>query len=63
MRYLTDRKRATGLGSGRAGTEHHWKMMISSAALVVLVPLFVFTFGPALAELLRLADGVISGSR
>lgn len=45
MRYLTDRKRATGLGSGRSGTEHHWKMMVTSAALVVLVPLFVFTFG------------------
>ncbi|WP_421703244.1 succinate dehydrogenase, hydrophobic membrane anchor protein [Aliiroseovarius sp.] len=45
MRYLTDRKRATGLGSGRAGTHHHWQMMVSSAALVVLVPLFVITFG------------------
>ncbi|WP_425099819.1 succinate dehydrogenase, hydrophobic membrane anchor protein [Tropicibacter sp. S64] len=45
MAFLTDRKRATGLGSGRRGTEHHWKMMISSVALVVLVPLFVFTFG------------------
>lgn len=45
MAFLTDRKRATGLGSGRSGTHHHWKMMISSAALVVLVPLFVLTFG------------------
>ncbi|MGA0540445.1 succinate dehydrogenase, hydrophobic membrane anchor protein [Neotabrizicola sp. VNH66] len=45
MRFITDRKRAEGLGSARAGTHHHWKMMISSAALVVLVPLFVFTFG------------------
>lgn len=48
MRFITDRKRAEGLGSARAGTHHHWKMMISSAALVVLVPLFVFTFGLAL---------------
>lgn len=48
MRYLTDRKRASGLGSGRAGTHHHWQMMISSAALVVLVPLFVLTFGMGL---------------
>ncbi|WP_109467734.1 succinate dehydrogenase, hydrophobic membrane anchor protein [Albibacillus kandeliae] len=50
MRFLTDRKRAQGLGSGRTGTHHHWKMMISSAVLVVLVPLFVFTFGTALGR-------------
>ncbi|THH36021.1 succinate dehydrogenase, hydrophobic membrane anchor protein [Aliishimia ponticola] len=45
MRYLTDRKRAQGLGSGRSGTHHHWQMLVSSAALAVLVPIFVFTFG------------------
>lgn len=50
MRFITDRKRAEGLGSARAGTHHHWQMMISSAALVVLVPLFVFTFGVALGD-------------
>ncbi|PQO22751.1 succinate dehydrogenase, hydrophobic membrane anchor protein [Rhodobacteraceae bacterium WD3A24] len=48
MRYLTDRKRATGLGSARTGTEHHWGMQVSSVALAILVPLFVFTFGPIL---------------
>ena len=48
MRFITDRKSAEGLGSARAGTHHHWHMMISSALLVVLVPLFVFTFGMAL---------------
>lgn len=48
MRFLTDRKRAEGLGSAGTGTDEHWQMMISSAALVVLVPLFVFTFGSAL---------------
>ena len=48
MRYLTDRKRAAGLGSAKSGTEHHSHMMISSVALVGLVPLFVFTFGRAL---------------
>ncbi len=48
MQFLTDRKRAQGMGAGRAGTHHHWQMMLSSAALVVLVPLFVFTFGHAL---------------
>jgi len=48
MAYMTDRKRAEGLGSAKSGTRHHWQMMISSVALIVLVPLFVFTFGAAL---------------
>ena len=48
MRYLTDRKRATGLGSAKSGTEHHWSMTVSSGALLVLIPLFIFTFGPML---------------
>ncbi len=50
MRFTTDRKDAVGLGSARSGTHHHWRMMISSALLVVLVPLFVFTFGLALGR-------------
>ncbi|WP_377511633.1 succinate dehydrogenase, hydrophobic membrane anchor protein [Octadecabacter sp. R77987] len=45
MRFLTDRKRATGLGSAKTGTEHHWHMMVTSVALIGLIPLFVFTFG------------------
>ena len=45
MRFLTDRKRAAGLGSAKTGTEHHWHMMVTSVALVGLIPLFVFTFG------------------
>lgn len=48
MSYLTDRKRAQGLGANGQGTHHHWQMMASSVALVVLVPLFVLTFGNAL---------------
>lgn len=48
MSYMTDRKRATGRGSARAGTEHFWSMTKSSVALLILVPLFVFTFGPTL---------------
>lgn len=48
MAFLTDRKRAIGMGSAKTGTEHHWSMMVSSAALLILVPLFVFTFGPTL---------------
>ena len=50
MRYLTDRKRAEGLGSAKSGTGHFWAMKISSVGLLVLVPLFVFTFGPMLGE-------------
>lgn len=48
MSYLTDRKRATGMGSAKSGTEHHWSMTVSSGALLVLIPLFIFTFGPML---------------
>ena len=44
MRYLTDRKRAQGLGAGREGTHHHWQAMVSSILLVFLVPAFVITF-------------------
>ena len=50
MRYITDRKRAQGLGSGRSGTHHHWQMLVSSICLVILVPLFVFTFGSGLGR-------------
>ena len=48
--YLTSRKRAVGHGSARQGTEHHWNMTLSSAALAMLVPLFVFTWGFALGR-------------
>jgi succinate dehydrogenase / fumarate reductase membrane anchor subunit len=45
MAFVTDRKRASGLGSAKTGTDHFWNMQVSSAALAVLMPLFVFTFG------------------
>lgn len=48
MGYMTDRKRAEGLGSAHDGTRHFWSMTVSSVGLLVLVPLFVFTFGPIL---------------
>ena len=48
MAYLTDRKRAAGLGSAKSGTAHAWSMKVSSVALLILVPVFVFTFGAAL---------------
>ncbi len=50
MAFLTDRKRATGLGSAKTGTEHFWSMKISSVALVILIPLFIFTFGASLGK-------------
>ena len=48
MQYLTDRKRAVGMGSAKTGTQHFWAMKVSSVALLLLIPLFVFTFGPML---------------
>ena len=48
MAYMTDRKRVSGLGSAGSGTTHHWHQTLLSAALVVLVPLFLFTFGTIL---------------
>ncbi|MEM6727541.1 MAG: succinate dehydrogenase [Pseudomonadota bacterium] len=44
QRYLTDRKRATGLGSSHEGTQHHWQMLVSSMAIVLVAPLFMVTF-------------------
>ena len=48
MRYLTDRKRAQGLGAGKSGTHTHWQVMVRAMVLTVLVPLFIFTFGAGL---------------
>ena len=50
MRYLTDRKRATGMGSAKSGTAHFWAMKVSSVALLILIPSFVFTFGTIVGE-------------
>lgn len=50
MRYLTDYKRAVGMGSAQSGTEHFWRVKIQSFALLILIPLFVFTFGPILGS-------------
>lgn len=48
--FATDRKRAAGLGSAKEGTHHFWHMTVSSVALAILMPLFIFTFGPMLGE-------------
>ena len=50
MSFVTDRKRVVGMGSARSGTDHHWKMMVSSVALLILIPLFIFTFGAVLGS-------------
>ena len=48
MSYMTAMKRAVGHGSAREGTMRHWSMTKSSVALLILTPLFLFTFGPML---------------
>lgn len=50
MAFLTDRKRALGMGSSHQGTHHHWQMMMSSIALVFAIPAFVITFAMALGR-------------
>ena len=50
MRYLTDRKRAVGLGSAKSGVHHFWAMKVSSVALLILVPLFICSFGSLLGQ-------------
>lgn len=48
MRYVTPRKAAVGMGASRTGTEHHWWMTVSSAALALLTPSFMMVVGTAL---------------
>ena len=50
MAFLTDRKRATGMGSAKSGTHHFWSMKVISVALLFLVPMFIFTFGGILGS-------------
>ena len=48
MRYITDRKRAVGKGASGTGTDHHWAMQVSSVALALLVPFWLYVFGSTL---------------
>ncbi|WP_210529174.1 succinate dehydrogenase, hydrophobic membrane anchor protein [Rubellimicrobium arenae] len=48
--YTTARKRAENLGASGDGTHHHWTNIVTSVALVVLIPLFIFTFGVILGR-------------
>ncbi len=48
MDYMTDRKRATGLGSAHSGTGDFWTMTVTSVALLILTPFFLAIVGPLL---------------
>ena len=50
MRYLTDRKRAVGMGAAHSGTDHHWSMQMSAVALAFMVPTWIYVFGHALGQ-------------
>lgn len=50
MRYITPRKAARGLGAAgpSTGTAQHWSMTVSSVALLILTPAFVFVVASAI---------------
>ncbi|MCC6006378.1 MAG: succinate dehydrogenase, hydrophobic membrane anchor protein [Rhodobacteraceae bacterium] len=50
MRFLTDRKRAAGLGSAGDGVHHWWQQRVTAVALVPLALLFLFPFARALGS-------------
>jgi succinate dehydrogenase / fumarate reductase membrane anchor subunit len=52
MTFMTDRKRAIGTGSAKSGTLSHWHMMISSVAMLLLLPIFIFQFGNRIFHLI-----------
>lgn len=50
MAYVTDRKRVTGLGSARSGTQQHWTMTVTSVALLLLTPFLLIIIGGLLGQ-------------
>lgn len=50
MRYITPRKAARGLGAAgpSTGTAQHWSMTVSSVALLILTPAFIFVIASAI---------------
>jgi succinate dehydrogenase / fumarate reductase membrane anchor subunit len=48
MPYMTDRKRVIGLGTAHSGTREFWSMTVSSVALLILTPFFLWVVGPLL---------------
>ena len=51
MHFFTPRKAAaTGLGASGGGTADHWAMTVSSVALAILTPLFMWVVGSAIGR-------------
>ncbi|MBF9035329.1 succinate dehydrogenase, hydrophobic membrane anchor protein [Rhodobacterales bacterium HKCCE2091] len=50
MQFLTDRKKVTGLGTARTGTEHHWTLTTTSVGLLILTPFFLYYVGSAFGQ-------------
>ena len=50
MDFITDRKRARGRGASGSGTATFWSMTVSSAALLLLTPLFLIAVAPVLGQ-------------
>lgn len=50
MRYITPRKAALGLGAAKTGTEDHWFLTVTAAALLLLTPLFMIVVACAIGS-------------
>ena len=50
MGLITAVKRAVGSRIAKSGTEHFWQMKVSSLALLILIPLFIFSVGTVVGE-------------
>jgi succinate dehydrogenase / fumarate reductase membrane anchor subunit len=50
MSYRTDRQRVRGLGVTGDGTHHWWSQRLTSIALALLTPFFIFPFARALGQ-------------
>ena len=50
MGFLKNLTRAVGMGSAKSGTYHFWHMKVSSVALLILIPLFIFTLGTVIGD-------------
>lgn len=48
MRYITPRKAAEGLGASHTGTQDHWFLTVTAAALLLLTPVFMMVVAKAI---------------
>ncbi|MEM7724582.1 MAG: succinate dehydrogenase, hydrophobic membrane anchor protein [Pseudomonadota bacterium] len=60
MAFVTDRKRVEGLGSAKTGTHHFWSMTVTSVALLIITPLFLFIVAPLLGEPFETVEATLS---